>query len=118
MKEPNLENIIAPILSSIVCGKIDISIKEQGFAELEFNKDKGQLTIIDQKRISNIRKYVPKRFLKYSFIKSIANIMKSTGYHFEIRDQAGLLAEFGSGVKSITGDVKVKIHSVIKYLHG
>ena len=118
MKEPNLKNIVSPISKSLVGGKIEIFIHNQRFVELEFEKGKGKLTIIDEHKIIQTRKYIPKRFLKYSLIKGIANIMKSSGYYFEVRDQAGLLAEFGSGVKSITGDVKFKIHSVIKYLHG
>jgi hypothetical protein len=118
MKEPNLKNIVAPISRSLVGGKVKIVIHNRRFVELEFEEGKGKLTIIDEEKIVRIRKYIPKRFLKFSFIKGIANIMKSSGYYFEVRDQTGLLVEFGSGVKSITGDVKVKIHSIIKYLHG
>lgn len=118
MKEPNLKNIITPIARSLVSGKITVSVDSQRFVELEFEKGKGQLTIVDERRIRKTRKYLPKKYMKFSYIKGIANTMKASGYHFEVRDQEGILAEFGSGVKSITGDVKVKIHSVMKYLHG
>ncbi|MGC8506209.1 MAG: hypothetical protein ACP5NK_05835 [Thermoplasmata archaeon] len=116
MKEQLIESIVATASRSLLSGKMKVSLDRKPLVSMEFNIRSVQVTLEDRHNIQKLYHAIPKSEERFSTFKGFANILKKHDYLLQIRDGKDLLLELGSGVHSITGDMKVKVLKIRRYL--
>ncbi len=116
MKERLIESAVSGTSRYLLSGKISVSLDRNPLVSVEFNTGSAILTLENRHNIQKLYHAIPKSGDRFSNIKGIANILKRKNYLLQIRDDNDLLIELGKGVHSITGDLKVKVLKIRRYL--
>ncbi|MFG1520200.1 MAG: hypothetical protein AAE977_07010 [Thermoplasmataceae archaeon] len=116
MKDQLIEPIVSVASRSLKSGNVRVSLDRKPLIEIKFGDRFAGITLNDRDNVRRIYHTIPKSDERFSTVKRIANILKNHGYLLEIRTDKALLLELGRGVHSITGDLKVKLLEMRKYL--